>query len=245
MQFLYPALTVGFFLALVPLLIHLINMMRHRRVRWAAMEFLLQSHRRHRRWIWLRQWILLLARMAAVALIVAMLAQWVTRSRYEGLFGNRLTHHYVLVDDSMSMSDRAGGSSAFDHAMRFASQLAAEAARQELRQRLTLIRFSLAAEGTGPDAAEEPDPAVAEINAEDVDPRFGLRLEELRQAVEPTQLAVGPEAALRVAARLMSQNGDENRVVYVVSDYRARNGIIPGRSGSCCAIWRTPAPRSI
>ncbi len=48
MQFLYPALTVGFFLALLPLLIHLINMMRHRRVKWAAMEFLLQSYKKHR-----------------------------------------------------------------------------------------------------------------------------------------------------------------------------------------------------
>ncbi len=109
MQFLYPALTVGFFLALVPLLIHLINMMRHRRVKWAAMEFLLQSYKKHRKWVWLKQLLLLLARMAAVALIVAMLAQLVTQRRYEGLFGNTLTHHYVLLDDSMSMSDRAGG----------------------------------------------------------------------------------------------------------------------------------------
>ncbi len=74
MQFLYPALTVGFFLALLPLLIHLINMMRHRRVKWAAMEFLLQSYKKHRKWVWLKQLLLLLARMAAVALIVAMLS---------------------------------------------------------------------------------------------------------------------------------------------------------------------------
>ena len=87
MQFLYPALTAGFFLALLPLLIHLINMMRHRRVQWAAMEFLLQSYKKHRKWVWLRQLLLLLARMAAVALVVAMLAQLVTQRRYEGLFG--------------------------------------------------------------------------------------------------------------------------------------------------------------
>ncbi len=49
MQFLYPALTTGFLLVLLPLLIHLINMMRHRRVQWAAMEFLLQSYKKHRR----------------------------------------------------------------------------------------------------------------------------------------------------------------------------------------------------
>ena len=117
MQFLYPALTAGFFLALLPLLIHLINMMRHRRVKWAAMEFLLQSYKKHRKWVWLRQLILLLARMAAVALVVAMLAQLVTQRRYEGLFGSTLTHHYVVIDDSMSMSDRAGGMDALEQAL--------------------------------------------------------------------------------------------------------------------------------
>ena len=92
MQFLYPALTVGFFLALVPLLIHLINMMRHRRVKWAAMEFLLQSYKKHRKWVWLKQLLLLLTRIVVIAIIVAMLAQLVTQRRYQGLFGSALTH---------------------------------------------------------------------------------------------------------------------------------------------------------
>ena len=83
MQFVYQALTWGFLLALLPLLIHLINMMRHRRVKWAAMEFLLQSYKKHRRWVWLKQLLLLLARMAAVVLLVAMLAQLKNRERHE------------------------------------------------------------------------------------------------------------------------------------------------------------------
>ena len=54
MTFVHQALTWGFLLALVPLLIHLINLMRRRRVQWAAMEFLLRSYKKHRRWIWLK-----------------------------------------------------------------------------------------------------------------------------------------------------------------------------------------------
>ena len=64
MQFVHQPLTWGFLLVLLPLLIHLINMMRHRRVKWAAMEFLLQSYKKHRKWIWLKQLLLLLVRMA-------------------------------------------------------------------------------------------------------------------------------------------------------------------------------------
>ena len=41
MQFLFQPLAWGFLLVLLPLLIHLINLLRHRRTHWAAMEFLL------------------------------------------------------------------------------------------------------------------------------------------------------------------------------------------------------------
>src|SRR5512137_2833040 len=117
MQFVHQPLTWGFFLVLVPLLIHLINMMRHQRVRWAAMEFLLQSYKKHRKWIWLKQLLLLLLRMAAVAVLVAMLAQWVTRGQWLDFLGGKATHHYILLDDSYSMSDRAGGTNAFEAAL--------------------------------------------------------------------------------------------------------------------------------
>ena len=59
----------------VPVLIHLINMLRHRRVRWAAMEFLLLSQKKNRTWVLLKQLLLLLLRMAAVAAVVLIVAQ--------------------------------------------------------------------------------------------------------------------------------------------------------------------------
>ena len=43
MQFVFQPLAWGFLLVLLPLLIHLINLVRHRRTQWAAMEFLLES----------------------------------------------------------------------------------------------------------------------------------------------------------------------------------------------------------
>ena len=81
MQFVFPSLAWGFLLVLVPLLVHLINLLRHRRQPWAAMEFLLESYRKHRKWVWLKQALLLLSRMAVMAVLVAMLAHWVSGSR--------------------------------------------------------------------------------------------------------------------------------------------------------------------
>ncbi|MBM4094627.1 MAG: hypothetical protein FJ276_35255, partial [Planctomycetes bacterium] len=224
MRFLYSILAFGFFLAAVPVLIHLINLMRHRRVQWAAMEFLLQSYRKHRKWVMLRQLLLLLARVTAVILLVALLAQLEIQWPHQGMFSGTLTHHYVLVDDSMSTSDRSGGITAFERGMGFVYQLGSEAARQESRQRFTLIRFSTAALArVQPDAqVAAGDEKTAELSAELVDPQFMLRLEEIRRTAEPTQLAVGPEAALRVAKRVMEQRSNERRVLHVVSDFRSR-----------------------
>src|SRR5687767_2222811 len=103
-QFGFPTLAWGFLLALVPLLIHLINLLRHRRVKWAAMEFLLRSYKKHRKWVWLRQFLLLASRIAALAILVAMLAQWKPQNRIFARFSGAAAHHYVLLDDSFSMT---------------------------------------------------------------------------------------------------------------------------------------------
>ena len=224
MTFLYQALTWGFLLALLPLLIHLINMMRHRRVRWAAMDFLLQSYKKHRKWVWLKQLLLLLMRMAVIALIVGMLAQWLTQGEWLDIFGGKETHHYVLLDASYSMSERFGGSSVFDRAMRVVQQIGGEASgeRSAGQHKFTLLRFSQASTVSTAEASAGELQQLADLNAEIVDKNFELVLEEKRTAVDVSELAVGPGPALEVAKQLIGQRPDENRVLYVVSDFRTK-----------------------
>ena len=52
-----PLVWWGLPLVAVPLVIHLINLLRHRRVEWAAMEFLLASRKKYRTRVLLRQWL--------------------------------------------------------------------------------------------------------------------------------------------------------------------------------------------
>src|SRR5688572_6279625 len=103
MSFLFPTLlAIGLPLVAVPLLIHLINLRRQQRIPWAAMQFLVESQRRNRRWIMLKQLLLLLARMTAIAVLVIMLAHLVLRNEWLSLLGSGRTHHLVLLDDSYS-----------------------------------------------------------------------------------------------------------------------------------------------
>ena len=238
MQFVYQALTWGFLLALVPLLIHLINMMRHKRVQWAAMEFLLASYKKHRQWIWLKQLLLLLARMAVVALVVAMLAQLKTRDQWLALFGNRITHHYVLLDDSYSMTDRAAGASAFDAAQQVITNIINRAKGEDSPQRFTLLRFSRArgaASGKAAGTAAEHAAQRADFNAEPVDGSFDVTLETKQQTLEPTALSLGPLEALALLKQLLSQANDETSVVYLLSDFRAREWSNPAEIKSLLA----------
>lgn len=222
MTFVHQALTWGFLLALIPLLIHLINLMRRRRVQWAAMEFLLSSYKKHRRWVWLKQLLLLLMRMAAVALVVAMVAQWITQKQWLALFGSTTTHHFVLLDDSYSMAEQSGGASAFDKAKQAIGDIAAQAMGQDSQQKFTLIRFSRAATIIDRDADDADVTQITDLNAEIVDSNFDVLIEEKRRGIEVTELAAGPRQAIVVLNQLLEQNQDENNIVYVLSDFREK-----------------------
>lgn len=222
MTFVHQALTWGFLLALVPLLIHLINLMRRRRVKWAAMEFLLRSYKKHRKWIWLKQLLLLLSRMAVIALVVAMLAQWITQKQWLAIFGATATHHFVLLDDSYSMSEQAGGASAFDRAKRAMGEIAAQAIGQDSQQKFTVIRFSRAATAGDMDAEDADISRVTDFNAEIVDSNFDVELEEIRREMNVTELSHGPREAFGVLNELLRYAVDENNIVYVLSDFREK-----------------------
>lgn len=73
--FVHPALAAGALLAAVPLLIHLLNRQRHRPMPWAAMRFVQAAWKRTRRRARFENLILLLLRMAAVALLAFAVAR--------------------------------------------------------------------------------------------------------------------------------------------------------------------------
>src|ERR1700709_1061907 len=102
--FLNPyAMAAGGLLISSPIIIHLINRMRYRRVRWAAMEFLLKAQKRMKRKMIIEQLILLLLRILLMLLLGMLIA------RFFGFDNSgaesRSTHHVVLIDDSPSMAD--------------------------------------------------------------------------------------------------------------------------------------------
>lgn len=221
MNFTFQALTWGFLLALLPLLIHLINMMRHKRVEWAAMEFLLASYKKHRRWVWLKQLLLLLLRVFIIGLIVAMLAQWDPGKSWLTRFGGKETHHFILLDDSYSMGELANGNTAFDRALTIVGRIGAQASERS-NQRFTLVRFSKA-DGTAAtvsDVDEIRADTIADLQAAFVDGDFAERLSDRQKDMILTQSDIGPLSALKILQQLVTRNPEQHRNVYMISDFR-------------------------
>src|SRR6516164_5864032 len=144
-MFLNPGyVAAGAALVSLPIIIHLINRMRFKRVRWAAMEFLLKSQKRNRRRLIIEQLLLLLMRCALVVLAAFLV------SRFIGCSGTGLdaqtTTHFVVLDDTLSMTDQwkdqGVAKTSFDEAKRLIKDIAKNAAQAGAAQELKLVLLS-------------------------------------------------------------------------------------------------------
>ncbi len=136
-----PLLVWGTLLGIVPIIIHLLNRRRFKRVEWAPMRYLKMTIRRNKRRIQIEQLLLLLVRVALPVLLFLFLARPVMNpTGLENWFvGTGRTSQLILVDDSLSMGYASGGPPAFHRAREVAEAVIQAAQPQD---RCTLIATS-------------------------------------------------------------------------------------------------------
>ncbi|WP_437185951.1 BatA domain-containing protein [Planctomicrobium sp. SH668] len=213
-HFLNPALFwPGVALLAAPIIIHLINRMRYRRVRFAAMEFLLTSQKQNRRRVLIEQLLLLLLRIAMIALIGALVARLITNPDQLSLFQGARSQHVVIVDDSASMQDRVGETSAFDAAKDAIRRIVAEGARRPGSQLLTMVLMSA------------PDRVVSGLSERVIDDALLAEITDRLTTLKCTNQASDPAVALEAAQRRLLEDRSSVRTVHVLSDFRKSNWI--------------------
>jgi len=207
-HFFNPAYVLPWGAALVasPIIIHLINRMRFRRVRFAAMEFLLQSQQRNRRRILFEQFLLLLLRILIVLALLALIARLILDPSQLALFRGTKAHHLVLLDDSGSMHDRWGESTAFGNALEVVKRVAAEGTRRPESQQFSLVLLS--------------QPADPDFLQRDVDEAFIGELETRLSNLKCTHRALDLATGLEAARDLFAQEKATVQYLHVVSDFR-------------------------
>ena len=108
--FLHPVYLFGLLAASLPILIHLLNRRRMKRIRFPAVRFILLSQKRISRSYRLRHWLLLALRTMAIILLALLLANPIFQTG-AGLFaGGGTVSLVILLDNSLSMAWSGDGS---------------------------------------------------------------------------------------------------------------------------------------
>ena len=176
-HFLNPAFVLGgTALVAAPIIIHLLNRLRYRKVRFAAMEFLLQSQKRNRRRVLIEQLILLLIRILIVLFLMALISRLILDPSELSLFQGTRSHHVVLVDDSGSMQDQLSESTAFEEALDVVKKLVAEGANRPGTQKFTMLLLS------------RPDQPI--FTQQEVDQQFQVELDSRLERMKCSHLSL-------------------------------------------------------
>lgn len=109
MSFLQPWMLWALPMVALPIIIHLINQRRFETIQWAAMMFLLAAHRMARGYSRLRQWLILLFRMLAVAGLLFGVARPLASGWLGLAAGGQTDTTLILLDRSPSMQQRGQG----------------------------------------------------------------------------------------------------------------------------------------
>jgi len=199
LSFLNSVFLVGLVSAAIPVIIHLLNRRRIRRIKFSSLEFLEEQSRRRMRKINLRRLIILALRTLAVLLLVMAFARPSVRGAFF-LPGKAARNVIVCLDASYSMGvDREEGT-AFTAAREIARRVVDEAGDEDL---INLIVFSDRAEPT----LERGTRNHALVRG---------AIERAQLSAEGTSIARAIDHALTLIADSDLEGGD----IYVVSDFR-------------------------
>lgn len=205
--FLNPGFVLpGAALVSIPIIIHLLSRLRYKKVRFAAMEFLLQSDELNRRRLIIEQLLLLFLRVLAVALIVLLLARLALDPSSMLLIQGGTTHHVLILDDSLSMQATDGNKPLFQQAVDTLQKMTSQGGSQPKSQRVTVLTMSQ------PDRPLVTDRLLDSSLMQELTPR----LNNLKCSFRSTS----PVAALQAAENILSSGAGVTPQVHIITDLR-------------------------
>jgi hypothetical protein len=219
-----------------PIIIHLINRLRYRRVRWAAMEFLLKSQKRNRRKLILEQIILLMMRCLLVCLIALLVIRPTWLLGDAGRTADLPSYHMIILDDSLSMQDldqpeNESGSTAFQRAATDISQLALKQAEAP-NNFWTIVKMS---DPEAPELGKPLDQLAGAPPGTLLDVAEAGRLTSRLAALRCTYLPLHPLKAVQQAQRYLQLESAQtgHRYLHIFSDFRRRDWTETGADETC------------
>ena len=196
MLFSQPVFLWGLLAMVIPIVIHLFNIRRYRKVYFSNVDRLVELQTEQRRHSTLRQWLVLAMRVLAIAFIVLAFAQPVIPSSKD-MLRTGSTMVSIYVDNSFSMANADADGSLLDAARRKVREVAESYAVSERFQLIT------------------NDMKGSEMR--------WLNRDELLTALAEVEPSPASPLMSEVAARqldFMRQSGAHNRHAYIISDFQ-------------------------
>ena len=216
MAFLNPFFLFGLLAAGIPLVIHLWNRRRVVTIDFSSLIFITAAHRENARRFQLRQFLILLLRIAIIALIALALARPFLTLGLPVASVRAKTDVVIVLDNSYSMAYQDINGVRFDKAKTLATDII-DTLRHGDRAALILM-------------SDIPNPVFRQLTPD---------IESVTEAINDTETSyrtTNVQPSLELAHEILAESEQLNKEIYLVSDF-ARNGWenwnrLPNRSGA-------------
>ena len=205
----------------VPILIHLLARRRFKRIRWAAMDFLIDAERRNRRRIRMEEWILLALRCLAIFLLGLMVARpFLSPADVSAAWGGaRQTERVFVLDDSFSMGYASPDGTPFARAKEAVRRLVSRVREDSPDDTVTILRMT---------AVDQPVAAGVFLD----DTQWEQLLERL-EGLTISERGIDLPGVFSGIADYLSRDTDIlSAAVYVISDFQRTDWAQRGASSS-------------
>jgi len=209
-----------------PIIIHLLNRRRFKRINWAAMDFLLEAQRLNRRRVKLEEIILLLLRCLAMILIGLMIARPSLDINVSGLLKAGQTERVIVLDDSLSMATIGQQGSPINKASEILQKGIKSLSNNNSQDIFTVVRT------TDPNKFAPNGLPLTESSITDL-------LDEFKN-IKATDLRGDLHSALTTVAKSFdSEKASFAKVVYLFTDLRRMDWESSTKSGSDKGVVQT------
>ncbi|MGB0717458.1 MAG: VWA domain-containing protein, partial [Phycisphaerae bacterium] len=200
---------------------HLLARRRFQRIRWAALDFLIDAENRNRRRILMEEWLLLLLRCLAVLAIAAIISRPFLQpgGLASALSGVRQTERVFILDDSYSMAFQLEERTRFDRAKLGVRRLIETIRRDTPDDTVSILRMT---------NMDSPVEAGTFLN----DAQTGEIFERLA-ALQVSNKTIDVEQVVEAAADYLAQTESVlGATVYFVSDFQQQDWLRTGAAGT-------------
>ncbi len=208
MGFFNPALLWFALGGAIPVIIHLLHRQKFKRMRWAAMEFLLRALQKTRKRMQMENILLLLLRILIMILLSLAIARPFFREAPVEALGDSDTHHFFVIDQSYSMAYKRAQHTSLDVAKRAALKVLGDVRPSE-QDRFSILPLS-----------SYPEPILVNSNRKE---RIQTAINELK----PSDFGTSVYATMQSLRNLLesSEIRNRDRRIYIFTDLQ-RNGWI-------------------